>query len=457
MKSFTEQPPYSPYGGGGPYGPPGSGPPPQAYPRPSPSPFAPQPGFNGPPGPPPPHTGYPPPTGAYNRPAPPPPVHPAAHGAAASYYGGHPAASSPQPPPGPPGPGPYGPPPPAGGPGFPPPPSAQTPYQHLPPRGPPSVPSPGYVPGQVAPGDYRLPADELRKAMKGMGTDEAALIRVLSKLDPFQVAAVRSTYRTHIGRDLHKDIKSETSGYFRQGLLAIIDGPLEHDASVVRDSVQGAGTKEWALNDVLLARSNADLEAIKAAYQHLFNRSLSRDVEDDLSFKTQTLFRGVLSATRHEPWYTPSPQDADAEARTIHDSTSARVINDAAEVCSIFSRASDNELRAINHAYKSRYHKDLDKLLEKSFSGHMKNALIWILHSATDPAMRDAEALEACMKGAGTKDEMLVVRVVRLHWNRDHLHQVKGAYRHRYGKELEQRVHGELSGDYRRLILALLQ
>lgn len=301
---------------------------------------------------------------------------------------------------------------------------------------PPSLPSPGYGVGQMAPGDYRPAADELRRAMKGFGTDEAALIRVLSKLDPLQMAAVRSTYMTYIGRDLRKDVKSETSGYFRQGLLAIIEGPLEHDAHVVRDSVQGAGTKEWALNDVLLARSNADLEAVRAAYHRIFNRSLSKDVEDDLSYKTKTLFHGVLSAKRHGEWYTPHPQEADSEARTIHDATSARMVNDAAEVCSIFTAASDTELRAIDHAYKARYHKDLDRVIEKSFSGHMKNALLWMLHSATDPAMRDAVALEDCMHGPGTKDEKLVVRVIRLHWNRAHLHQVKGAYRHRYGKDL---------------------
>ena len=133
------------------------------------------------------------------------------------------------------------------------------------------------------------------------------------------------------------------------------------------------------------------------------------------------------------------------------------MINDALEVCSIFARASDNELRAINHAYRSRYHKELDRAIEKSFSGHMKEALLWMLHSATDPAMRDAENLEDAMKGAGTRDERLVTHLIRLHWNRAHLHQVKGAYRHRYGKDLVQRVRGETSGDYQRLMVAVLE
>ena len=48
--------------------------------------------------------------------------------------------------------------------------------------------------------------------MKGFGTDEKALIAVLSQLDPLQMAAVRDVYSKQLGRDLYKDVKSETGG-----------------------------------------------------------------------------------------------------------------------------------------------------------------------------------------------------------------------------------------------------
>lgn len=293
--------------------------------------------------------------------------------------------------------------------------------------------------------------------MKGFGTDEQALIQVLAKLDPLQMAAVRQTYSQHIGRDLYKDVKSETSSYFRQGLLAVIDGPLMHDVKSVRDAVEGAGTKEWLLNDVLLGRSNADLKAIKQAYNHTFRRTLESDVESDLSFKTAGLFKAVLLAARHEESMPINPQALEHEARALHEATSGRMVNDTTEAFGIYARSSDNELRAINQAFTQRYHESLEKWTEKEFSGHMKDSFLQILRTALDPAMRDAVALEECMKGAGTKDEKLVVRVVRLHWNRMHLDQVKRAYSHKFGKDLIDRVRGETSGDYQRLMVALLQ
>ncbi|KAJ9219108.1 hypothetical protein DTO271D3_5741 [Paecilomyces variotii] len=436
--SHSPQPPYgypppqghSPYPQQPGYGAPPPGPPPQGYypshghapPPPAPYGAPPSQGYPTPQQPPyGQHQPYPPPQQAYNRPPVPPPA----------PYGSHPHHQPPA--------GQY-------------PPSPQ--YGAL--QGPPSAPSPGYVPGQMAPGDFRRDADVLRKAMKGFGTDEAALIQVLSRLDPLQMAAVRSTYSSHIGRDLYKDVKSETGGYFEKGLLGIIDGPLIHDATLVHDAVAGLGTKEWMLNDVLLGRSNADLNAIKAAYHHRYGRSLQKDVEDDLSAKTKELFTSVIVANRHEESMPLDPARIESEARTIHGATAGRIVNNVTEVCTIFAKASDNELRAINHAFQSRYNSSLEKHVEKEFSGHMKDALLHMLRTATDPAMRDALLLEDCMKGAGTKDEKLVVRIVRLHWNRDHKEQVKRAYYHRFKVQLADRVRAETSGDYQKLMLALL-
>lgn len=86
----------------------------------------------------------------------------------------------------------------------------------------------------------------------------------------------------------------------------------------------------------------------------------------------------------------------------------------------------------------------------------MKQALLYILGAAEDPAKHDAALLEEAMAGMGTKDEALVRRVVMIHWNRDRLHQAKAAYRHFYKKDLAQRIKGETRGDYEKLMVACI-
>ncbi|KAJ5679247.1 annexin ANXC3.2 [Penicillium macrosclerotiorum] len=310
--------------------------------------------------------------------------------------------------------------------------------------GAPALPTLGYVPGQMAPGDFRPQADALRKAMKGFGTDEKVLIQVLSSLDPLQMAAVRDTYSKHLKRDLYNDVKSETGSFFGDALLAIIEGPLQYDISCVHEAVDGVGTKEWLLNDVLLGRSNTDLLAIKDGYRRRYGRDLSKDVEDDLSQDGDPLQRGA-------------PLHAARGVRSIHNATVGRMQNNVIEVCGIFARSSDNELRAINKGFRDRYNTHLEKHLDKEFSGHMEDALLHMLRTAIDPGMRDAILLDECMKGMGTKDERLAVRVVRLHWNPQHKAKVKEGYRRLFKTDLIQRIKEETSGDFERLLVALLQ
>jgi len=127
---------------------------------------------------------------------------------------------------------------------------------------------------------------------------------------------------------------------------------------------------------------------------------------------------------------------------------------DELQVCAIISAASTAQLRAIAQAYQSRYQRTLEECIRKEFSGHMQDALLYMVYRAVDPAKHDADLLEAAMAGAGTKDEALVRRIIMVHWSRDRLQQCKGAYRHYYKRELADRLKGETSGDYKQLIVA---
>jgi annexin A7/11 len=298
-----------------------------------------------------------------------------------------------------------------------------------------------------AQGDASRDADALRAAMKGFGTDEAALIRILSKPDPLQIAMLRTTYTQRLRRNLEADIKSETSKYFRDGLVAIVQGPLLHDVHQVNTAIKGLGTKESALNDVLLGRSNADMRAIKQAYQETFKKSLESDVKGDLSLKTERLFSMVMAATRAEDSAPVLPDQIDRDVSDLHRAMDARIGTDQVTVCSILSQRSDGQIRAIAHHWRQKYHNELEQVIKSEFSGHMQDALLLMVQRACDKAMSDAMQLEDAMSGIGTKDNLLVARVIRVHWNRAHMDQVKRAYAHKYKKDLIKRVKGEIHMD----------
>ncbi|KLU85200.1 annexin A7 [Magnaporthiopsis poae ATCC 64411] len=367
-----------------------------------------------------PYGGGPPPVELYgSQPAygAPPPAHQVPYGQPPPHqhgYGHPPAPPQPgygAPPPGPP-PAPYGAP--AYGGNF-----------------PPTPPSLGYAPQSIN-WDPSPDVNALRAAMKGWGTDEAALIRILSDRDPLQVDAIRNGFRRNLNRDLIKDIESETSSW-RSG---------------------GPGTKELVLNDVLLGRSNADMRAIKQTFQSVYHRPLEEMVSSDLSFKTKRQFEIVMQAVRAEDSAPVVPTDTQRDVRDLYAATEGKIGTDEIMVCSIFALRNDNQIRAIAVEYQRQYSKSLEDVIRNEFSGHMEDALLYQLRHALDRYMHQAKLLEDAMAGLGTKDHLLVSRVVRSHWDRNNMANVRIAFEKRYGNALARRIDGETSGDYKRLMLA---
>ena len=293
--------------------------------------------------------------------------------------------------------------------------------------------------------------------MKGLGTDEAALIRVLAHVPPLEIPALKQTYQARHHRILEADVEKEVSHHFELCLQSILRGPLQQDVWSLNKALKGAGTNEELLNDILIGRSNADMNAIKQTYQRTYRRSLEHDVRDDLSAKTERMFSMILSASRQEESAPVIPQSIDADVSELHRATEAKVGADQLTVCSILTNRSDGQIRAIALAYEHKYRRSLEKILVGEFAGHMEQSLVQMVRCGADRAMRDAINLENAMAGAGTNDNMLVNRVVKLHWNPGHVTQVKGAYKLRYGHDLIGRIKSETSGDYERCLIAMLQ
>ena len=293
--------------------------------------------------------------------------------------------------------------------------------------------------------------------MKGLGTNEDTLIGVLAHMPALEIPVIKQTFHQRHHRSLEADVESEVSGHFELCLLSILRGPLQQDVYCLHHAIKGAGTNEDLLNDVLIGRSNADMRAIKEAYQHTYHRSLEADVKGDLSAKTERMFMMLLAATRAEESAPVIPQAIDQDVTELQRATEGRHGAEQLTVCSILTSRSNAQVRAIAHAYEAKYRIPLEKVMIGEFTGHMEDALVQIIRSATDKAMRDAVRLEDTMKGPGTRDNMLVFRTTAIHWDRNHMMQVKGAYRHRYGKELSHRIKGETSGYYEKCLIAMLE
>lgn len=299
--------------------------------------------------------------------------------------------------------------------------------------------------------------DALRKAMKGFGTDEKTLINVLSKKDPLQIGTIRQQYHQRLSRNLVGDLESETGGYFKEGLVEIARGPLEADCWNLMNAMKGMGTKEVVLDDILVGRSNADMNAINQKYNQLFKRTLQSDLRGDLSGTTEQMYDMIVAARRAEDSVPVNPQEIDQAVADLQNSMGGFVGKNTTQICQILTSKNDAQLRAMAQAYEQRYHKTLDAALKSALSGHMQDALRLLVHRAKNRAEAEAVRLEESMAGLGTKDQLLVQRVVRCHWDRGFMNAVSMEFKRLYKKDLVKRIEGETRGDYEKLMVACVK
>ena len=64
----------------------------------------------------------------------------------------------------------------------------------------------------------------LRKAMKGLGTDDTTLIRVIVTRTELDMPYIKAEYEKQYKKPLVDAVHSETSGHYRSFLLALV-GP----------------------------------------------------------------------------------------------------------------------------------------------------------------------------------------------------------------------------------------
>jgi annexin A6 len=109
--------------------------------------------------------------------------------------------------------------------------------------------------------------ERLRKAMKGLGTDEKTIISIVCKRSNSQRLQLKTVYKQMFGKDLVKELDSELSGHFSDMILGLMMSPHEFDAWSFRKAIKGLGTDEKALIELLTTRSSEQINAAKVAFK----------------------------------------------------------------------------------------------------------------------------------------------------------------------------------------------
>ncbi|XP_060781794.1 annexin A11a isoform X2 [Neoarius graeffei] len=292
----------------------------------------------------------------------------------------------------------------------------------------------------------------LRKAMKGFGTDEQAIINLLGSRSNRQRVPLLVTYKTAYGKDLVKDLKSELSGNFEKLVLAMLKTPAQFAAQELKDAIKGAGTDEACLIEILSSRTNAEIREINQVYKAEYKKSLEDAISGDTSGHFRRLLISLAQGNRDER-ETVDISLAKQDAQTLYQAGENKLGTDESKFNAILCARSKSHLRAVFQEYQSMCGRDIEKSIEREMSGDLESGMLAVVKCIKDTPAYFAERLYKSMKGLGTKDRTLV-RIMVSRSEVDML-DIRQAYVRTYGKSLYTDISGDTSGDYKKLLLKL--
>lgn len=304
-------------------------------------------------------------------------------------------------------------------------------------------------------------AERLAKALKGSGPpDMEPLLEILPGMTHEQIMTLRTEYKAlvktgperkgvNIAKHIRSRLKDEDPSLMK-ACYAVALGRWESEAYWANYWYQGDKTRRELLIESLMGRTNDEIHEIKSAfsdkkYDNSLRTCMKTELKED-KFKKAVMMvldeQRMEETDRHGRLLPIDRVLVEDDVKALSRAVRSEKGGESAMISIVVNR-SDNHLREVlklySHDYKSNFARDA---LKKS--GNLVGELLaHILNGVINKPVRDAllvhHALTAS-KRDGLRRELLTSRLVRFHWDRHHLADVKAAYRDRYGKDLQEAV-----------------
>ncbi|GJN00274.1 hypothetical protein PR202_ga17694 [Eleusine coracana subsp. coracana] len=294
--------------------------------------------------------------------------------------------------------------------------------------------------------------EQLRKAFEGWGTNEELIISILGHRDAAQRRAIRRAYAETYGQELLRSITDEISGDFERAVILWTLDPAERDAVLANEAARKWQPGNRVLVEIACARSSAQLFAVRQAYHDRFKHSLEEDVAAHATGDFRKLLVPLVTAYRYEGQEV-NTRLAHSEAKILHEKIHHKKYSDD-EIIRILTTRSKAQLLATFNYYNDEYGHRINKDLKGDPKDEFLQTLRAVIRCFTCPERYLEKVARQAIAGLGT-DENALTRVITTRAEVD-LKLIAEAYQKRNSVPLERAVAGDTSGDYERLLLALL-
>ncbi|XP_015752525.1 PREDICTED: annexin A7-like [Acropora digitifera] len=212
----------------------------------------------------------------------------------------------------------------------------------------------------MPPADYD--ATSLRKAVKGLGTDETVLIEILCTRTNAEIKDIKTSYQKMFSRDLEKDIAGDTSGHFKKFLISLLQ-------ALYKAGEGRLGTDESKFNTVLVSRSFPQLRATFDEYAKICKYDIEESIKREMSGDLKDGMISIVRIVRNAPAFFAEKLYKSMKGVGTDDNTLIRVVVTRSEV----------DLLDIKDAFAKLYHTSLARFISDDTRGNYKKILLQLI------------------------------------------------------------------------------
>jgi len=221
----------------------------------------------------------------------------------------------------------------------------------------------------------------------------------------------------------------------------------QHDAEVIHKAIEGAGTDEKAINQVLGHRTKEQIQEIAKAYEHAYKNKLTSDIKGD----TSGSYKGLLVALVNTP--VQNKKELILKATKGLGTTEKYLID-------VLAPSSNHEIIELYQNDPKIIHAIIDDVSSGNFAKIVEQLLKGVRDEREsipdDEAHTVAERLFKAGEGKLGTDEKVFNELITK-YSPSALKQISHDYQKKHKHTLEQAIKGETSGNYEDLLVGLLK
>ena len=264
---------------------------------------------------------------------------------------------------------------------------------------------------------------------------------------------LRENYKKKFKRELLDDIQKYTKSDLCKLLSSLYKDPVEYDTDLLYKAMKGIGTNDEILIEVISFRNFSRLTKIKQKFKEKYGKDLISEVKSETSGDYKTTLIALLETERSNN-KNPDLDKCKEIAEELYKAGEGKIGTNESVFVKYFTTLSAEELSIVGKEYHLNHKKNLVSVIENEISGDLKKLFKRILYGLLSPSEYFARQINGAVKGIGTNDTQLIRSIVS-RMDED-MKMIKKYYKKLFGKEMAEDIKGDTSGNYQKLLLALI-